>query len=172
MDAVAATSPNASKPLGTGRAIVFGGLVVGTLDITYALIYWGYRGAAPARIFHSIAAGLLGRESSLAGGLPTAVLGGFLHYFIAFSIVTTFVWASKKLDALIRNPVPYGIVYGLAVYAFMNYVVIPLSAIGPPKAWFPPAPVLIGGLLIHMLGIGLPSALFARRAQEGTFLPR
>jgi hypothetical protein len=172
MDAVAARSPNVSQPLGTGRAIVYGGLVVGTLDITYALTYWGYRGVAPTRIFHSIAAGLLGRESSLAGGLPTAVLGGFLHYFIAFSIVTVYLLASRRLEILVRKPIPCGIVYGLGVYAFMNYVVIPLSAIGPPKAWFPPAPVLIGGLLIHMFGIGLPSALFARRAQEGTFLPR
>ena len=46
-------------------------------------------------------------------------------------------------------------------YLFMNFVVLPLSAIGsrPPL----PLPVLIGGLLIHMFGIGLPIALVVRR---------
>jgi hypothetical protein len=58
--------------------------------------------------------------------------------------------------------VPCGLVYGLLVYAFMNLLVLPLSAAG--GGGFPSPPVLANGLLIHALGVGLPSALFARAA--------
>jgi hypothetical protein len=59
---------------------------VGVLDISDALVFWGMQGAPPMGIFQSIAAGLLGRTASYRGGLPTAVLGGFLHFFIATTI--------------------------------------------------------------------------------------
>ena len=71
-----------------GRAILFGTLAVGVLDLADALIFFGLRGARPIRIFQSIAAGLLGR-ASFSGGVPTALLGVILHFFIAFLIVTT-----------------------------------------------------------------------------------
>jgi hypothetical protein len=155
------------KPLSPARAILYGTLVVGTLDISDALIFFGLRGAAPVRIFHSIAAGLLGRDAARAGGRPTAFLGGFLHYFIAFGIVAVFYAASRKIPLLIRRPWLAGPLYGVLVYLFMNLVVIPLSAIG--RLPFPPPPaLLLNGLLIHIFGIGLPSALFARAAAGGS----
>ena len=46
----------------------------------------------------------------------------------------------------------------------MNLVVLPLSKGGGPS--LPAAPVLANGLLIHMFGVGLPSALFARAARS------
>jgi len=42
----------------------------------------------PIRIFQS-ASGLLGR-AAFSGGLRTAILGGALHYFIAFMIVVPY----------------------------------------------------------------------------------
>jgi hypothetical protein len=57
-----------------------------------------------------------------------------------------------------------GLLFGLAVWAFMQYVVIPLSLItrrprtGPFFTWD-----LLGAWAIHMLGVGLPIALSARR---------
>lgn len=140
------------------RAILYGTLVVGALDLADALIFFGLRGAKPIRVCQAIAAGLLGRNS-FDGGMPTAALGVFLHFFIAFAIVLTYCLASTKLDFLTRYPLVCGPLYGLAVYVVMNYAVIPLSAATPrPFAW----PVLINGLFIHALGVGLPSALFAR----------
>jgi hypothetical protein len=55
--------------------------------------------------------------------------------------------------------------YGLAVYGVMNYVVIPMSAIGPRTAPTP-LPVLANGLLIHAFGVGVPAALVARAASN------
>jgi len=44
-------------------AILWGGLIAGTLDLTYACSAWGLRGASPVRNMQSIASGLLGAES-------------------------------------------------------------------------------------------------------------
>jgi len=45
----------------------------------------------------------------------------------------------------------------------MNLVVIPLSAIGAVRcSW----PRLVNGILIHVFGIGIPSALFAARGEH------
>ena len=139
-------------------ALALGTLTVGTLDILDALIFFGLRGARPVRIFQSIAAGLLGRNA-FQGGLATALLGGVLHFFIAFVIVAVYFVVSRRAPALIRHAVVFGMMYGIVVYFVMNQIVIPLSAATPgPVSW----PVFLNGLLIHAFGVGLPAALFAR----------
>jgi hypothetical protein len=144
------------------QAILYGTLVVGTLDAVDAIVFFGLRsGAQPIRIFQGIASGLIG-PAARQGGLRTAALGVFLHYFIAFGIVTAYVLVSRRARLLTRRPVVCGVLYGLAVYGVMNLVVIPLSKIGGPS--MPATPVLANGLLIHMFGVGLPSALVARAA--------
>jgi hypothetical protein len=142
------------------QAVLYGTLVVGTLDALDAIVFFGARnGARPMRIFQGIAAGLLG-PGARQGGLKTAAIGAALHYFIAFGIVATYVLVSRRAAPLTRHAVICGVLYGLVVYAVMNLVVIPLSKIGGPS--MPPAAVLANGLLIHMFGVGLPAALFAR----------
>ena len=146
--------------MSTGQALAYGTLVVGILDGLDALIFFGLRGAQPTRIFQGIASGLLGR-SAFSGGLGTALLGVALHFFIAFLIVATFFVASRHIPMLRRSPVWSGLLYGVAAYLAMNFVVLPLSAAGRgPLAW----PVVINGVLIHMFGVGLPASLFARAA--------
>ena len=98
------------------------------------------------------------------GGLKTAALGVFLHYFIAFGIVLTYFLVSRRVRLLTRHPVICGLLYGIVAYAVMNLVVLPLSKVGGPS--MPALPVLANGLLIHMFGVGLPSALFARAASR------
>jgi len=147
-----------------GTAILYGTLVVGTLDIVDAFVFFGLRsGTTPVRILQSIASGWLGR-AAFTGGAGAAALGAITHYFIAFGIVATYFVASRRVDALTRHPIACGIVYGLIVYVFMNRVVIPLSAIG--TATWPALPVLANGLLIHAFGIGIPSAFFAARVSD------
>lgn len=142
------------------RAILFGTLAVGVLDLADALIFFGLRGARPIRIFQSIAGGLLGR-ASFSGGVPTALLGIILHFFIAFLIVTTCVVASRWVPLLRARPILSGVFYGIGVYLVMNLVVLPLSAAGKPT--FVPV-VVLNGVLIHMFGVGVPSCLAARAA--------
>jgi hypothetical protein len=157
------------QPLNTARALLYGTLVVGTLDAIDAVVFFGLRsGTPPTRIFQSIASGWMGR-AAYTGGLATAALGAVTHYFIAFGIVAVYVGAGTRIRLLTRYPIACGIVYGLLVYLFMNRVVIPLSAIG--TATWPVLPVLANGLLIHVFGIGIPTALFAAgslRSRAGT----
>jgi len=148
--------------LGVGQAVLYGGLTVGVLDILDALVFFGLRGAAPLRIFQSIASGLLGR-GAYDGGLGTAFLGGTLHWLIATSIATVYVLASRRVDVLARRPVVCGLVYGVLVYFFMNQVVLPLSAF-PARGGATPLPVLLNGIVGHALLVGLPPAWFASRA--------
>jgi hypothetical protein len=146
----------------TARALLWGTLVVGILDAADAVVFFGLRGAKPIRIFQSIASGLLGR-SAFSGGLRTAVLGVALHFFIAFLIVSTFLVASRYIRILRRAPVWSGLIYGIAVYLVMNFVVLPLSAAGRGAlSW----PVVVNGVLIHMLGVGLPTSLFVRASNR------
>jgi len=145
------------------RAIVSGGLVAGALDITYAFVVWGMRGVSPIRVGQSVAAGLLGREAAVAGGLPTGILGLGLHFMIAIVMAAVYYAAATRLPLLVKRAVPCGIAYGLALYGMMNYVVVPLSAIGP-SGRTPPLAILVSGILVHMLLVGLPIALITRRA--------
>lgn len=149
----------------SGRtAVLSGTLVVGVLDIVDAFVFFGVRnGVPPARILQSIAAGLIGRPAAISGGTATAVLGACLHFFIAFVVVLTFYVASRYRRVLTRHALVFGMLYGVAVYVVMNFVVIPLSA--APARGPVPAAVLLNGLLIHALGVGLPTALFARAAR-------
>jgi len=144
------------------KAILLGGLIAGALDISDAFILWGIQGVSPVRILHSIASGLLGRDA-LKGGFSTAALGAFLHFFMTTIMAAVYYFVAQRVPLLVRHAVTCGLAYGVALYFFMNFVVLPLSAFpGDPHA-LSPLP-LINGLLIHSLGVGLPIALVTRRA--------
>jgi hypothetical protein len=145
-------------PLGL---VLTGGLVAGALDITYACLFWRLKAGLPAsRIFQSVAAGLLGK-ASFEGGAGTAALGLGLHFFIATCMAMAYYLAARRWPALRQRPLVSGPVYGLGLYAVMNYVVVPLSAAGGGSR----NPLWIGlSVLVHMFLIGLPIAWFAGRA--------
>ena len=150
---------SARRPL---KTIVVAGLVAGALDITYAFIIWGLRGVTPIRIGQSIASGLLGRESAVAGGTATGMFGLLLHFVLATIIAAIYYVAARNIRLLVDRAVPFGIAYGLVTYAVMNYVVMPLSAIGAVGDGGP-AYIRITGILVHMFLIGLPIALLTRK---------
>jgi len=136
---------------------------VGTVELLDVLIFYSARGSEPIRIIQAIASGLIGIRAFM-GGWVTAALGVLLHYFIAGCIVTVFAVASTRWPDLRRRPFLWGPVYGVGVYLVMNFVVVPLSDAIPGHKTLP---VVVNGLLTHMLGVGLPSALFARAAFRG-----
>jgi len=87
------------------------------------------------------------------------MLGVLLHFTIALTIVTVYNLAGRRLPGLVRRPFVWGPLYGIAVYLTMNLLVLPLSAaVTGPR----PLAVVINGVLIHVIGVGIPSALFAR----------
>ena len=144
------------------KAIFWGGLIAGTLDLTGACVAsWLRANVSPVIVMQSISSGLLGR-AAYSGGAKTAVMGVALHYLIATTWTAVFYFASRKLRFLIERPITSGLVYGVLVWLFMNFVVLPLSKFPPPRT----APTLSGrmiGLLIIMFCIGIPIALIVRR---------
>ena len=143
-------------------ALVFaGGLVAATLDLLYACVFWRVKSDVPAeRIFQSVAAGLLG-DASFQEGTATAALGVALHYLIAVSMSVVYYVAARRWALLRQRPLLCGAGYGLLLYMIMNYVVVPLSAAGPGSK----DPLWITlSIAVHVLLIGIPISLFARRA--------
>jgi hypothetical protein len=136
-------------------AVVWGGLACGVLDITAALLVYGYFGAKPLRLLQGIAGGVLGPRT-YSGGIGTALLGLLCHFVIAFSAAAVYVAASRIMPFLVRHAVLSGALYGVAVYFFMNRVVVPLSA----AAKFPfSLKMMVIGIVIHIFCVGLPIAL-------------
>jgi predicted neutral ceramidase superfamily lipid hydrolase len=134
-------------------------LVAGILDISSAFIISYLKGGDAISVLHGVATGLVGRESAIAGGLATAALGLAIHFFIAFVVATVFYLASRRLVFLTQHAVISGLLYGVVVYGFMYWVVMPLA--------YPVVhPSLLRDLIavcVHMLLIGLPIALIVRR---------
>jgi hypothetical protein len=157
--------------LGRPRAfdtIVYGGLVVGIFDLTFAFTFYGLiLGAKPLRIFQSVAAGVLGRPAAIEGGVPTFLLGILLHFVVATCIATVFYLATRVLPVLIRHPVVSGLIYGVIAYFGMKYIVVPLSAIGQRGA-LPRLPILLTEVVGHAVLVGLPIALLARRSAKAS----
>ena len=141
------------------QTIVYGGLCVGVLDGTAAVTNSAIKGVSPDRVFHYVASGLIGRDASYSGGAATVVLGILLHFVIAFGVVTVFLLLSRSFPVLLRRAVLAGVVYGIAVYFAMAYLIVPLSAV--PKIPFSFSG-MITSILIHMFCVGLPAALVVR----------
>jgi hypothetical protein len=66
------------------------------------------------------------------------------------------------VDWLVRHAVVAGLLYGLAVFALMNLVVLPLSAFPHQVKFTGLGPFT--NLLSHLFFFGLPIALATRRA--------
>jgi hypothetical protein len=140
-------------------ATLTAGLIAGILDIIAAFLVYGRFGAQPERILQGIASGILG-PSAFEGGSKTAVLGLALHFVIALGAAAAFYVASRKLKFLTRHAVISGFLFGIAVYFFMQDVVLPLSAYHKGGV---SASIMLIGMVIHMFCVGLPISLTIRR---------
>src|SRR5712691_11672511 len=138
--------------------ILWGGLTAGVLDSIYAVIAFGLKGMNPLQVLQYVASGALGSDA-FKGGLVTAALGAALHFFIALVVAAVYYAASWKLIALYRDPAIWGPTFGAAVYLFMNFLVLPLSAV--PKTPFSLG-LFLNGVFGHAILVGLPIAWFAR----------
>jgi uncharacterized membrane protein YagU involved in acid resistance len=149
------------------KAVLLGGLICGTLDISSVFfLAWWLRKIPPESILQGIAEAVLGPASS-RGGAASAALGLLLHFSIALFWTAMFYLLSRRFSFLIERPVPSGLVYGALVWIVMYRVVIPLVPIlnslyltefdrSIPR-------LTLRQLLIHLVCVGLPIALSIRR---------
>lgn len=143
------------------RAALIGGLVGGAIDIAYAMIVsYLTRGRMPDELLRIVAGGLLGPAQIKSGGLGEAALGGVLHFAICLAMATAFCLASLAAPALRRLWFIAGPLYGVGLYVFMQYVVLPLSALQVTA--HPQGLMMWGELASHVFGVGLVMAAAAR----------
>jgi hypothetical protein len=102
---------------------------------------------------------LLG-PATFEGGFGTAAMGLALHFFIALVVVLVFYAASRKIRVLREHAALSGVLYGVAVYLVMYWIVLP-AAFPKFRHSLSNDPLAIA---IHIVLIGLPTALILRRA--------
>jgi hypothetical protein len=143
------------------ETILLGWLAVGVLDMLDAYFFFGfYFNLTFARVFRGVAAGIYGSEAARAGGIEMGMIGLALHYVVALCVATVFYLICTQLKFIYRQPWIWGPLYGIGVHFFMQYVVIPNSAIARTSPltfdWS-----LVNSIVGHALLIGLPLALIA-----------
>jgi uncharacterized membrane protein YagU involved in acid resistance len=141
------------------RAVLVGGGVAATLDIVYAILRHAGYGRKPLWVLQSVASGWMGKDAFSSGTLG-GVIGLASHYGILFAAAALYFIVSKALPVLHSHAVTCGAVFGILVYLFMNFVVLPLSAF-PFELSYPPLR-LLEGFLSHAVLVGLPIALAVR----------
>ena len=147
---------------GVGRAILAGGLIAGTVDIGAASLIFHAR---PLVILCNIAGGLVGPAAARAGGLQTALLGLLLQWGMSLLIAAIYCLVALYLLWLLARPVLWGLAYGIAIFAVMNYVVVPLSAISRVPHFSPSMFALnLAAMLLFGLIISLAAHRFMRLA--------
>ncbi len=140
-------------------AIGLAGLAVGVLDATDGVAYFGLtQGLNPIQVLQFIASGALG-PSAFTGGLLTAAAGAGFHFAIAYAAAAVYAVAYAGVTSVRDHWVATGLAFGVLVWAFMNLVVVPASAIGA----FPTLAGAIHGIVGHALTVGLTGAYVVRR---------
>jgi hypothetical protein len=148
----------ATRPGFDWGAVLNAGVTAAALDFLAACVMFD---AKPSGVGHVIASGLIGPEAARAGAAATAALGGFLHLFILLVAAGLWRLAAGQVPVLARRPLLFGPLYGLAIFGFMNFVVLPLSLADSSAPWT--LMRLTRGVLVHMLLVGLPLAAIAGR---------
>jgi hypothetical protein len=137
------------------------GLVAGTLDATAAsLSYFIRTGNKPARVWKFVASGVFGKSAS-TGGNKMVIAGLCFHYLIAFLFATFFFLIYPHLKFPSKNIVVTGLLYGIFVWGVMAFIVVPMS--NTVQLPFNLKSAIIGALIL-MFCVGLPIALFAKKA--------
>jgi hypothetical protein len=140
------------------KPIVIATAVSGTLDILFAVVLTLFYGRDPANMLRYVASGPFPPAKDM--GAAGSLLGFAVHYILMAIMVAVFVLAAERLPDLTRAPLKWGVLYGLATYAVMNLVVVPLRF----PAAFPPTPLSVATqLFAHVFLVGLPIALITSR---------
>lgn len=141
------------------KTVVITSLIAGTLDILCAYVqFYIATLQVSKKMFNYIAAGALGVNNAMNGGLGIIFLGVFFHYFIAFFFTLFFFLIYRKFNVAGLNRYVAGLLYGIFIWIIMNLIVLPLSMI-PPRPFNPKN--AMAGALILMLMVGLPISLSA-----------
>lgn len=136
--------------------------VAGTLDILGAMLLAALSGTGPVQVLQSVASGPLGKSAMSS---PAYALHGlFVHFTIMLAMVTAYMIAATRLELLRKRPLLGGVAYGVGLWLFMYWVVLPIRW----PSLFPPADSgqIAGQLFCHIALVGIPIALIAARGER------
>lgn len=140
------------------KKILLTGLLVGTLDITAACIqFYINTGRGPIPVLQYIASAALG-PSAYSGGYEMAGAGLLFHYIIAMGFTIVFFGIYHFIPGLSKQRILTGIAYGIAIWAFMFFIVLPLSKVPTPVFHLNKAAIAASILIVC---IGLPLSFIA-----------
>lgn len=142
------------------RGILLGGFFAGLADFIYPTVRSVMAGDSWMRPWKGVASGWFGRVAH-EGGMGMVVIGIASHFFICIVAAALLYLIASRARWLPRQWVVLGILYGIAFLAVMNYVILPLSAIG--QGIYPLREIHIAAFL-HILLVGWPTAFFVSRA--------
>ena len=145
--------------------ILLAGIIVGTLDITAAMLQFYIKtGKDPLTVLKFVASGVFG-SVALKGGADMIAWGFLFHYFIAMSFTIFFFWLCSKIPLLLNHRLITGIVYGIFAWSFMRFVVLPLSLTNK-QPFNLPAAIIAASIIVVCIGIPLSfmAAAFRRQA--------
>jgi hypothetical protein len=149
-----------NRPL---TAVLLGGGIAATLDIIYAIVRNGGYGRSPLWVLQSVASGWMGNDA-FASGVSGGIIGLLSHYGILLVAAAIYLVASRSIPILRSRAIACGALFGVLVYLFMNFVVLPLSAF-PFDLSYPPLR-LLEGFVSHAFLVGLPIAFAISRSSR------
>lgn len=159
----AAMSVNASNH-SPGKLVLLGGFIAGLDDFIYPTVTTVLAGNPWTQPWKGVASGLLGKAAR-EGGLEMVALGAGLHWFINIAAAFIFYGVIRRLKFVPRQWFLLACIHGLAVLLTMNYVILPLSAIG--RGIYPLEQMHVHAFW-HILLVGLPVGYFVARALRRT----
>ena len=160
MNTTAATATSSNYLITPLRGILLGGFLAGLADTIYPTVKTVMAGKAWWTPWKGVASGLLG-QTARDGGMEMVALGLALHYFICISAAALLYFIVSRVKWLPRQWIALGCLHGIAVLLTMNYVILPLSAIG--RGIYPLEQLHVHAFW-HIVLVGLPTAFFVTRA--------
>jgi hypothetical protein len=151
------------------RAVLITSLVAGILDLTIGVLgyYLMVNGHLPQNIsiyirnvLRYISSAAFGKGEGNANAMELA--GFFFHFFIAISFTWFYFLIYPSIRLFHRSTLASSVIYGLFVWAIMNMVVVPLSALHSP--FIPPdMKKALYQAIVLMVCIALPVTIGAKK---------
>ncbi len=134
-------------------------LAAGILDILSAFLFNSMAGIGPGQVLRYVASGPFG-DTMHARGTGAALVGLAVHFALMLVMVGVYAFAAIRNGWLRSHWAVAGVLYGVAIYLVMYWMVMPARFGSPPMTdlWS------IGNALFsHIVCVGLPIAWIAAR---------
>jgi fluoride ion exporter CrcB/FEX len=140
------------------KPIAIATAVAGTLDILFAMILTVFFGREIGGMLRYVASGPFPQATEMgAGGV---ILGLLVHFGLMAIMATVYMAVARHRPQFLAKPIQWGVMYGLATYFVMNWMVVPLRFDAP----LPPSTrSILTQLFAHIVLVGIPIALIAAR---------